>query len=381
MAMVRLQNRIPMEGGVQVETAATAWPADTLGCRVRLDPDPARWAGVGSNLGVEIQASYDGGATWRHWLSTAFSSGPRSGKGADEQWAFRELGRQTVGDQIAGEPAPTHLRAVMECRADPTTCGLEIEWIAGTVAPSRLHHSVAFVQSTGKFGENGGDGVIAATFGSTPTAGNFIGVVTWSYSSGAAVGYAAGSVSDNKSNSYTQAVENEQAGGGGDNFGSAIYSSANIVSSATFTVTIDITSTSAHLIAAAAEFSGVATSAALDKTGTSNATGGSPTSGNSGTLAQADELVLVVSFFGTGDSTTSISAEAGYTQLAEETNDAVSQAGESDYKIVAATTAEECTWTVANAATIAGGCIATFKGAGAGTTVRSRSLTMTGCGA
>jgi hypothetical protein len=369
MATERLQDRTELVTGVRLETNAIAWPAGTIGARVQLDPDPVRWAAAGSNLGIEIQASADGGLTWGHWVSTGFASGPWDGKGAGEQWVSRELGRRAVsgpdGDALVVAVAPTHLRAVMECRAAPTNCGLTIEWLAGQVDPIPIHCSIALVQSTGKVTENGGDGVLSATFGSTPSAGNFIGVCSWAYSGSALPGYGTGSCTDNKSNSYSRAVHSEQTGAGSDRFGSAIYAALNISSSATFTVTMDLAATSAHLHIACMEFSGLAASAALDKTATSTATGSSPTSGNSGTLAQADELVLVVACLGTGDSTTSISAEAGYTQLAEEPNDVASQAGEADYKIVSATTAEECTWTVASSASFVNACIATFKQAAA----------------
>jgi hypothetical protein len=383
MATERLQDRVAMTRGVRVETAAQPWRAGATACRIQLDPEPLRWGTPGSQLGIEIQASSDGGATWGHWVSVGFASGAWSGKGAGEQWVSRELGRRAVGDELVVGVAPTHLRAVMECRADPgtpTTCGLTIEWIAGQVDPIPIHHSIALVQSTGKVTENGGDGVLAATFGSTPGAGNFIGVCSWAYSGTALPGYGAGSCTDNKGNSYSRSI-NQESQSGSDRFGAAIYAALNIASSATFTVTMDLTATSAHLHLVCLEFSGVETSAALDKTAVGTTTGGSPTSGNSGTLAQADELVLVVGCFATGDPTTAIAAEAGYTQVAEEPDDGASQAGEADYKIVAATTAEECTWTVANPSNVTNACLATFKQAAAGgATVRPRSLTMTGVG-
>jgi hypothetical protein len=142
----------------------------------------------------------------------------------------------------------------------------------------------------------------------------------------------------------------------------------NITSSATFTVTLDVTTTSGHQIGSIMEFSDVATSAALDSTATAQGTGGSPQSGTSATLAQADEVVIVAGAFATGDTSTAITAEVGYTELQASTNDDTSQAGECDYKIVAATTAEACTWTVNAAANASRCCLATFKGAAAGAT-------------
>lgn len=117
------------------------------------------------------------------------------------------------------------------------------------------------------------------TFNSTPTAGNLVVV---GVAKSTATAFKSGDVTDNKSNTYTF-IKNQAGNGGTDQI--ALFYSANITSSATFTVTYPGAGT-----IVVAEYSGASTNP-LD---TSASTSGSSTTPNSGniTTAEADELLV-----------------------------------------------------------------------------------------
>lgn len=146
--------------------------------------------------------------------------------------------------------------------------------------------------------------------------------------------------------------------------GNAFINYAMNVAAGNTTVTTDYGDNS-YVVGELCEFSEVFTSAALDQE-TSNGSAGSttPTSGTTGTLDQADELVLAVAQGNDAQNPYGWDAPAttGYTNLfvAQNGNDG---SGSGDYKIVSATTAVSAAW-----GTLAGSYswsakIATFKAA------------------
>jgi hypothetical protein len=66
----------------------------------------------------------------------------------------------------------------------------------------------------------------------------------------------------------------------------------------------------------------------------------------SGTLAQADEILFAVMTGFTENGTVTITKDATYTELANQPDNATSQMGEAQYKIVAVTTTDTADWTV-----------------------------------
>ena len=105
------------------------------------------------------------------------------------------------------------------------------------------------------------------------------------------------------------------------------------------------------------EFTGVATSTALDKSSSNTDTATAVTTGLSGTLSQADEVIVGVMGGWTGTGTIT----PDYTQIGEDE----SFDGASEYSIVAATTSIAATWTASIIKPFAA-LLGTFKAAAAG---------------
>jgi hypothetical protein len=142
------------------------------------------------------------------------------------------------------------------------------------------------------------------------------------------------------------------------------------------TVTVDY-GTDFYLAGSVTEFSGLETASALDQQ-TSNSDGGSstPTSGNTGATAQADELVLACVSVSATDSSVGLDTPAttGYTNLHVEQDSLNFMGHASDYKIVAATGAQSAAWGTLDAAYAWSAKIATFKAAAAAGTDPEGSL-------
>lgn len=189
------------------------------------------------------------------------------------------------------------------------------------------------------------------TFASTPAAGNTVVVIGWTWLATQTA------PTDNKSNTYNAAVQEANSNG---REGVAIWYAYNITSSATFTVNRPGNA----VYWQAVEVSGLLTTDPLDTTQSDNTGGSTPTTGTTATLSQADEIAFFVQSTSSGDQTSS-TVSAG-TEI-QEVLGQVDQAGESDYQIVAATTALTRTWTiVGGSVTDSTGAIATFKAAGGG---------------
>jgi hypothetical protein len=118
------------------------------------------------------------------------------------------------------------------------------------------------------------------------------------------------------------------------------------------------------------EFSGVATSGALDVTDSkaNTAMGTSVDTGAGVTNTLADSVAVVVMSAGSGSSITnslSTPPSSGYTSVAYEASDFIYTAFSAGYKILSATGSQSASWTwTGNGAATA--CLAVFKGVGGG---------------
>jgi hypothetical protein len=109
------------------------------------------------------------------------------------------------------------------------------------------------------------------------------------------------------------------------------------------------------------EFSGMATSSALDVQTENTGTSTTPTSGTTGSTAQNDELILVAVGVDVNDTNVGLDVPAttGYTNLSVEQNAQLHVGHSTDYKIVAATGVQSAAWGTIVSANWAGK-IATF---------------------
>lgn len=114
-----------------------------------------------------------------------------------------------------------------------------------------------------------------------------------------------------------------------------------------------------------AEFSGVATSAALDQQASNNNnSSATPTSGTTGTTTQADELVLACVMTGCNVADDGIDLPSGYSNIYTYQNSAQIIGHSSDYRIVSATGTQSASWGTIVVSAPWNAKIATFKAAG-----------------
>lgn len=215
--------------------------------------------------------------------------------------------------------------------------------------------TIAYVKDTGKVAV-GVSSSVSASFASLPAVGNLcIGTLAARTPSGVVT------FSDNQSNSWAT-DKFEELSNALD--AAAAAGSAQIGTSAgTFTVTAT-PGGSTLLTLMGVEYSGLATSSAFDAS--AGATG-SPVAnlaiGPTGTLAQADELVVTV--FAQTVNPPSLSIPSGYTSLWTETGGPfTSQDGGAAYLIVSSTSPITSTWT--NSDSFCAGVVATYKAAAGG---------------
>jgi hypothetical protein len=145
----------------------------------------------------------------------------------------------------------------------------------------------------------------SAAFGSATTAGNAI-----------VIGVTFGNVNptitaiDTQGNTYTQAIKTYDPG---HNQGSAILYATNIKGGASVTVTIKFSSAVAYLALGIHEYSGIAATAALDKTAGARGMVGSPSSG-AATTTVAGDLIFIVGVEDSTGSGDSFTAGSGFTK-------------------------------------------------------------------
>jgi hypothetical protein len=222
---------------------------------------------------------------------------------------------------------------------------------------------VAFVQSTGLFGNPAGITAASTAFAANPKVGDTIVVLLWTWTQNTAP---ATTVSDSAGNTYTsnalaiihQATWYESA---------QVFSVPVASTGAGFKVTVNMPGNDnvSQIRAVATEYSGVG---AVDKTNA--VTGTSATAGVATTTATSYANELVVSAFGINnpaDNFTSIAPSSGYTTRAFEYQNSGDTAGGGADKIISTTGMQSNTWTVAP--TLAGwaAVIATFAPSGSTT--------------
>lgn len=206
----------------------------------------------------------------------------------------------------------------------------------------------------------------SGTFGSTPAAGNLIVICVGGWN-GAGFDMPTGGVTDNKGNSYGRAIQAALEPGGAGRC--AIFYAYNIASSATFTPVVNPTGASGNYFTwSATEVAGAMTTDPLDKTASSTSSTTTATTGTTATLSQAAEIVFAVMNVANAHSFITVeSVSPSWTELYEELDNNNHWPTEADQRIVAATTAQSCSWTIgAGANGTSSACLATFMEAGAG---------------
>jgi len=224
--------------------------------------------------------------------------------------------------------------------------------------------AIAYVKQTPQGTLSGGDST-TMSFGSLPSAGNFIVVGISNWDAGSTDQALA--VSDNQGNTYYEAITSDESG----DAVASIWYAYNIGSpTGTFTVTINPAGTDDYLAACAAEFSGLTTTDPKDVTVKSIGTNTSPVCGPTATTNQADELVIAVVQVSASDPTVGLDVPAttGYTNIEVEQDSSGIQGLSMDYKIVSSTGTQSAAWGTLDATPSGGwaGVIATFKAAGGG---------------
>ena len=222
----------------------------------------------------------------------------------------------------------------------------------------RSFNALAVAQSKG--GHADGSTTLALAFDSgTASSGSLIVVAFSIYRPG---GHSI-AVNDNKGNTY---VEVTGASISGASVVTSIWYCENASGGSGHTVTITDNS-GAEFHGAALEITGALTSGALDKANAQDdASDTTPHTGSTGTLTQADEIVVIVTGnYTNGTGLSGIAVDGGWTQVSEHLNPTF-QPGEVDYQIVSATTALEGGWTISGVTASWVSAIASFKAASGG---------------
>ena len=215
----------------------------------------------------------------------------------------------------------------------------------------------------------------AASFGSLPAAGSLVIVVISLWNTPGDGSDRVTSVTDNQSNTYTEAAQAVRTGASEDCC-AAIFYAENVNSSGTFTVTINLEA-GAYVEWSAHSFTGIATSSSLDQIGTNTGagitSGSQPTVATSGATTQADELVVACASSANASSPNGDvgwAIPSGWTgELSKHVSQADTIAHDAAYNIIAATGTQTATW-AAHATDVGdawAAVIGTFK-ASAGTT-------------
>jgi hypothetical protein len=223
--------------------------------------------------------------------------------------------------------------------------------------------AISFVQKSSIAGNNGATGDSFTLTLTGVTGGNAI-IVCSSISAAPATGGHVTSVNDG--NAYTNAVQSAQVYGGSSyNVASIDFLLAAASGSHSIVVTNNAGSFNTYGFGWACEVSGLAISP-LDKTQTNaNASGNTPSTGSTGTLALANEIAFAV--FNTSDAgNSSLTLPSGFTNIGSIQLAATYTAsqGSADYAIVSATTALNANWGAGLSGTPSwSACIATFAAA------------------
>lgn len=217
--------------------------------------------------------------------------------------------------------------------------------------------AIAFVQSVGFQGD--GVNSVTATLNGV-AAGNFLSIQASAYLSGPGPSNIA--PTDDKGNTWnttTAPTINVEAA-------AHIFYAMNVAAGNTV-ATIDY-GTGFYVTGEFSEFSGLQTTGALDQQTQASGSTTTPATGSTGTLSQADELVLAVMSCngGTTNDGIDVPAATGYTNVFVEQDSANHIAGAGDYKIVNSTATQSAAWGTLGGAYGWTAKIATFKGSGGG---------------
>lgn len=215
--------------------------------------------------------------------------------------------------------------------------------------------AAAFVQKTAKFTASAANSVTSAAL--TTTVGNrlVVTVSTWH------VFGCTHTVSDNKGNSWANDVTGSTSAGPG----RATIASCNLVTAGsghTITVTSSQSDSGTYFEGNCSEFSGIASSSAVDKTatdpGAASDTSATPTTA---TTTQADELVVCALHIN-GNSTNCHITDppSGYTTIGVQQDNTTTCGYQSGYKVVSATGAQSASWTFDSSNSGDNGMIATY---------------------
>ncbi|MGO9988123.1 MAG: DUF6701 domain-containing protein [Steroidobacteraceae bacterium] len=229
-------------------------------------------------------------------------------------------------------------------------------------APSSFAQ-IAYVQSSGLFGNPAGITATSSAFAAKPTVGDTIVVLLWTWTENTAPVTALTDSAGNTYSSNALAVIDQSAW-----FESAqVFSAPVTKTGANFTITLNMPGNDgeSQSRAVALEFSGLGT---VDQANAVTGTAAAASVSTTAATKYASELV--VSSFGVdnpADNFSSIAPSAGYTMSAVEYENAGDTAGAGGYKIVSATGIQSNTWTVNPTLTGWSAAIATFGASNATT--------------
>lgn len=217
---------------------------------------------------------------------------------------------------------------------------------------------------------------ISIAFTSNVTAGNMIFVAVLSESAGAAgAGYYASSITDNQGNTYNQITTNRNASFSA--CGDVWYAYNAKGGATTLSVTITAAYAGYHFGVLISEYSGISTTAPLDKfTSSTGYNGGTPSSASSGataTTTQASETIIGVISDAAQDT---ITAGTGYGDLF--TDSAFGHSFSQEDKFVSSTGAQTATFGGVSQGYVC--FVATFKNGSAPAAQYFPTMTLTGVG-
>jgi hypothetical protein len=209
---------------------------------------------------------------------------------------------------------------------------------------STSYAAIAYVRDVGLITANNVNSS-NVSFGTAPAVGNhvFVQISGWC---GAGFNVQNGDIVDNQGGGNTYNVDLVENPGFASTQAS-ITSSHIASSSGTFTITVTPDNTADFFVWSASEFSGIATSNWLDKTGvfpTASTTTGTVTA--SGVNSQANELVLpVIVLDSNEDVALTGTATTGYATIYTYSDAATIIGGQGNYKIVTSPETSSATWT------------------------------------
>lgn len=217
--------------------------------------------------------------------------------------------------------------------------------------------AIAFVANTGNIN---GTAItsLEGTLSQTVAAGNFVVVAI-------RIGADARTITVTNDVSGTATLALTKAIGGGNAGELSIFYFEN--SGAATTVTVAISGAGTAISFTVHEYSGIATSGALDKTASASDTSGTSTTLDSGPTIETEQADELLFGGGTTNTTTTMTAGTNYLNKASSPSGAGLQWCSGEDQIVAATSTYSATFTLAAARRWACG-IATFKGATTGST-------------